>query len=84
MPWCNGVVGHEMEQGDKFCSQCGESPTTQCENGHPLRPKKWQNLDPGGGVIEEGEARPEFCTDCGGTYPWTTTEGPRRPRRGAT
>ena len=74
MSWCNGIEGHEMEEGENFCSQCGKPQATQCENGHPIRPKVKRSLDPGGGIIDETEIRPEYCTECGSAYEWTIAE----------
>lgn len=54
-----------------FCTKCGSSTTTQCENcGAPIH-GTYQVP----GVISIGEkyAIPAYCYNCGSPYPWTKT-----------
>ena len=58
MAWC--PEGHELEQGDKFCTSCGGQPYTKCSQGHEMRAKH----DEWGATV-----RTDFCHECGESYP---------------
>lgn len=54
------------EYNQKFCSQCGEPTTTQCESCK----SSIQGSDLDGFAVLDYE-RPNFCKECGQAFPWT-------------